>query len=121
MELHFNTHTHTWLLHLLGEETKLQEAVGKSKKMKILLNVLEKFRNGNSADVKKLCFEHCSYINITTDEAIQSFGIYSDTAMMANKLEESVFGSFEVTHRYGSCSNRECLRKLPTKKDVLRG
>ena len=111
----------TWLLNLLGEEKKLQEAVGKSKKMKILLNVLEKFRNGNSADAKKLWFEHCSEINITADEAIKSFGIYSDAAMMANKLEESVFGSFEVTHHYDSCSNRECLWKLPTKKDVLSG
>ena len=116
--------------------------------MKLLLNV----RNGNSADAKKLWFEHCSDINITADEGIKSFGIYSDAAMMANKLEESqrschgqtaskqhcinvcnvyttlfkrrltimyplrsVFGSFEITHRYDSCSNRECLWKLPTK------
>ena len=53
--------------------------------MKILLNV----RNGNSADAKKLWFEHCSDINITADEGIKSFGIYSDAAMMANKFEES--------------------------------
>ena len=118
--------------------------------------MLEKFRNGNSADAKKLWFAHCSDINVTADEGIKSFGIYSDAAMMANKLEESqrschgqtaskqhcinvcnvyttlfkrrltimcplrsVFGSFEITHRYDSCSNREFLWKLPTKKDVV--
>ena len=45
--------------------------------------------------------------------------MYSDAATMVNKLEESLFGSFEIAHRYNSCSNRECLWKLSTKKDVL--
>ena len=47
--------------------------------------MLEKFRNGNSADAKKLWFAHCSDINITADEGIKSVGIYSDAVMMANK------------------------------------